>query len=173
MGTDLEILFGEPESEVDWLQHKWDEFQELFGRGAAQLEVLNTAGPNFFYMLQKLLYEDAMLHLCRLTDPPESRVKGTSAQNLMIAKLADLISNPTLKAAVVSAAKHAQDTCDFARKWRDKRLAHSDLLIHRQGWASSLPEVTIGHIDNAIDSLSTTLYLVRGYYGHPPVAQIG
>jgi hypothetical protein len=70
MGADLGTLCHELRNEVEWLQFKWSEFQELFEKGAQRIDLLNTVASKFFYFLHKLLFEDAMLHLCRLTDPP-------------------------------------------------------------------------------------------------------
>jgi hypothetical protein len=134
--------------------------------------VLNTVASNFFYLLEQLLFQDAMLHLCRLTDPAQTRVKGSPAETLTVHRLADVISDPTLKAAVASAADQARGKCEFARQWRDKWLAHTDLAVNQRGWASALPSVTAKHIEDAIDSLSTTLNLIEGYYSHPPVVRI-
>ena len=76
MDADLETLFKALERELDWLQGKWSEYQEIFGNGPSRREVLNTVASNFFYLLEQLLFQDAMLHLCRLTDPAQTRVKG-------------------------------------------------------------------------------------------------
>jgi hypothetical protein len=75
MGPELGSLYHELEEEVDWLQQKWNEFRELFAKGAERIELLNTVAPNFFYMLHKLMFEDAMLHLCRLTDSSQTKVR--------------------------------------------------------------------------------------------------
>jgi hypothetical protein len=171
MDTDLRAFCEALSEDLDWLYSKWSEFQELFGDGSRHLDVLNRAAPNFFYLLQKLLYEDAMLHLCRLTDPAETRVKGNRARNLTVQGIAELISDTTLKAALASAAEQARGKCEFARLWRDKRLAHTDLVINRSGWASALPSVAATDIEEAIDSLFTTLNLIEGYYTRQPVVR--
>lgn len=168
----LEVLFKALECELEWLQAKWSEYQEVFGAGPGRREVLNAVASNFFYLLEQLLFQDAMLHLCRLTDRARSPVKGGPAENLTVQRLAEAISDPTLRAAVASAAEQARDRCEFALQWRDKWLAHTDLVINQHGWASALPSVTTKHIEDAIDSLSTTLNLINGYYNRPPVVRI-
>ncbi len=72
MGSDLGQLCGELRDDVDWLRRKWSNFQELFGKGQERIDLLNRAASNFFYFLHRLFFEDAMLHLCRLSDPPKT-----------------------------------------------------------------------------------------------------
>src|ERR1019366_14516 len=122
MDAGLEVLFKSLECELDWLQAKWSEYQEVFGGGPRRREVLNTVASNFFYLLEQLLFQDAMLQLCRLTDRARSPVKGGPAENLTVQMLAEAIADPTLKAAVASAAGQAREKCEFARQWRDKWL---------------------------------------------------
>ena len=97
-------------------------------------------------MLQKLLYEDAMMHLCRLTDPPETFGRA----NLSVRRLADSIADATLKTHVSTAASQLHNDCEFARIWRNRRLAHTDLPTLRNGHASTLPSVTSAQIEGAV-----------------------
>src|ERR1700690_3989680 len=116
MGKNLRAFCEALSEDLEWLHSKWSEFQELFGDGSPRLDLLNRAAPNFFHLLQKLLYEDAMLHLCRLTDPAETRVKGNPARNLTVQGIAELISDTTLKAALASAAEQARGKCKSAHQ---------------------------------------------------------
>jgi hypothetical protein len=143
---------------------KWNEHKELFEKGEARIEVLNKSASNFFYFLNKLLFEDAMLHLCRLTDPPQT--KGHS--NLTIMRLAEAIGHPELSANVRSASEQARDRCEFARKWRDKYLAHADLWTFQNKGASPLPEVLSRDIEEALSAADQALWSVEQYYGLPP-----
>jgi AbiU2 len=162
---DLARLYEELQDEFDWLRRKWSEFQELFGKGQERIDLLNTVASNFFYFLHRLFFEDAMLHLCRLTDWPQSAGRDT----LTVMALADVVSDPTFKASVQAEAKKARDSCQFARKWRNRRLAHADLLTLRQGYggASTLPPVNGPMIDEALKAIGGVLDLVGGQYGLP------
>lgn len=168
MGADLGNLCHELQHELGWLQHKWNQFQELFQRGDERLQVLNTVALNFFYIVRKLLYEDAMLHLCRLTDPPVT----SGRENLSIMRLADLISDSTLKAHVQAAATQLQKTCEFARVWRNRCLAHTDLPTFRNARASSLPGVTSAQVEEALKSLCALLQSIEEHYGLWPFVSL-
>ena len=163
MGSELGPLCHELQDDFGWLRHKWREFEELFGKGGERVELLNSVASNFFYFLNKVFFEDAILHLCRLTDPPRSAGRDT----LSILSLVDLISDATLKACVKTKAELAQNSCGFAREWRNQKLAHTDLWTLRNGRASTLQSVTAKDIENAIKSIRDVLNSVEDHYSRP------
>jgi hypothetical protein len=164
MGDDVGCLCHDLREELDWLRQKRNEFRELFEKGDEQIVVLNKTASNFFYFLNKLLFEDAILHLCRLTDPP--RMKKHS--NLTIMKLAETINDSELRAKVKASSERAKRKCEFARKWRDKYLAHADLWTCRNIGASPLPKMVSRDIDDALSVIDHVLWSVEQYYGLPP-----
>jgi len=174
MGPDLGSLCHDLRKEVDWLHDKWSMFRELFSKSPERLDLLNTVASNFFYSLHKLLFEDAMLHLCRLTDPAETRIrvgkKITVRKNLTVMGLADAISDPVLKARVGTDAKHAKKDCEFARELRNQQLAHTDLETFRNG-GSGL-RVLSKHVEDAIKSIRAPLNSIEEHYGRPPSLSI-
>ena len=58
-----------------YIEIKWAEYKELFGTSPRRIELLNSAAGLFFRILQDTLWEDALLHLCRLTDPAKMHGK--------------------------------------------------------------------------------------------------
>jgi hypothetical protein len=170
MGPELGLLYHELEEEVDWLQQKWNEFGELFGKGPERIELLTNAASNFFFLLHKLMFEDAMLHLCRLTDPAETRIRvGKEVKvrkNLTVMGLADAISDSTLKDRVQIQARQVKKNCEFARGLRNSRLAHADLESFRNGIAG--PKVLSKHVEDALKSMRHLLGGISQHYGYPP-----
>ena len=173
MGPDLGSLCHDLRKESDWLQDKWSMFQELFCSSPERLNLLNSVASNFFYCLHKLLFEDAMLHLCRLTDPAETKIrvgkKVTVRKNLTVMGLADAISDPGLKAKARTEAQRVKKNCEFARKLRNQRLAHTDLEAFRKGTGV---QVLSKHIVDALKSIRVLLATIEEYYGRPPCASI-
>jgi hypothetical protein len=88
--------------------------------------------------------------------------------NLTVMLLAGLISDPNLRVQVHSAAEQAQKTSEFARLWRNRWLAHMDLITLRNGPASSLPSVESQHVKDALESLRSLLESVENRYGLSP-----
>ena len=92
----------------------------------ADVEVLNEAAPDFFWMTRDALMENVLLALCRLTDPPSV---GKN-QNLCIGQLAihpEVAMVPELATQVSAFSEVARQATAFARIRRDKCLAHRDL----------------------------------------------
>ena len=58
-------------------------------------------------------------------------------------------------------------SCEFARKWRNQRLAHTDLINRRKGHALTLPPVTGNDIESALKSIGDLLTLVEDHYCLP------
>jgi hypothetical protein len=169
MGPDLGRLCHEVRDDLGWLGHKWSQFQELFGKGPERIALLNRVASNFFYFLRKLLFEDAMLHLCRLTDPPRTQYH----ESLTLMRLAKSIPDEDFRAQVRKDGEEVQKKCEFARKWRNRRLAHTDLMSLRNEHASPLPSVTSKNVEDALESMRILLNSVELHYGLPECALVG
>jgi AbiU2 len=139
------------------------EHGELYRSGQERIDLLNSVASSFFLFLNNLFYEDAILHLCRLTDPPQMGVKD----NLTVMRLPELDLDPPLKAAVQVNAGAVEKSCAFARTWRNKSLAHTDLGVRRGGLVTSLPAVNPTDIEEGMKSIQNMLRSVEEYYGRP------
>ncbi len=123
MGEPLGALFYALWQEVAWLNLKWQEYIELFGKKPSRVELLNKAAPLFFRIVQDALWYDILMHIARLTDPPKSRGKP----NLTIRRLPELVGNQELDSLV----EEAKEAAEFCRDWRHRRIAHRDLRFLR------------------------------------------
>jgi hypothetical protein len=161
MGPDLGPFQFHLDQEVDSLRIKWCEFHALFQDDAEGLDLLNQSASTFFYMVQKIMYEDAMLHLSRLTDPG----RQFGHENLSIRRLPDLIDDAGLRIQVAQATDRALASCAFAREWRDKRLAHSDASIITGRQTIAYPDVQRDDVDAGIESIRIVVRLVSAHHG--------
>jgi hypothetical protein len=167
MGPRLGLLCAELQNDFVWLQRKWSNFQELFGKGQERIDLLNRAASNFFYFLHRLLLEDAMLHLCRLSDPPKTTLRSGDRENLSVLAIMSMISDPELKASVRTKTIEVRKSCEFARKWRNRRLAHTDVMNRRKSPALPLPAVTSNDIEGALKAIGSVLTLVEDHFEMP------
>jgi hypothetical protein len=125
MGEALGSVYSELWQEVAWIHKNWAHYQELFGTKPSRIDLLNAVAPSFFRTVQYSLFEAVLLHLARLTDPAQSLGKS----NLSLRRLAELAADGGAGARVAELAAKSVQATDFARDWRNRKLAHRDLDI--------------------------------------------
>jgi AbiU2 len=89
MGTDLGTLYHALTNDVAWMHAKWDQYQQLYMHSPERITLLNSVAGAFFGIIQDTLFENVILHLARLIDPPQSMGKD----NLTLRRLSAVISN--------------------------------------------------------------------------------
>lgn len=123
MGAEVGTTYAELWQDVARINKKWAQYVELFGTSPERIDLLNRAAPSMIRTVQDTLWEDVLLHLARLTDPPRS----TGKANLSVHYLASLLVGSPIGVNTQIAADSALAACGFARDWRNRRLAHRDL----------------------------------------------
>ena len=149
MGSPLGELYDILYNQVAWVHVKWNEHRALFGTNKERVDFLNEAAPAFFASLQSTLWDDVLLHLCRLTDPEKSAGKP----NLTLQRLPALISNPSLRKNVEDLLEQAKEKTAFAREWRNRRLAHREFPA---GITEDLESLTPGSRHDVEEALAAT-----------------
>ena len=139
---------------LDWagLRIKWDQYRELFGTSEERVNILNSAAGLFAEVIQDALWEDVLLHLCRITD----RVKVCDKSNLTILAL-DRCPNPELEATRIKLVNEATKATDFARDWRNRRIAHRDLAHALTPGAKPLRPASRRHVEVALAAIHKVL----------------
>ena len=140
-----------------WLHLKWNDFRELFA-DSDLVDVLNSAAPAFFHDLQRQSWEDLLMQLCRVTD----RAKTFGKDNLTIRLLPDLVSSQQLKVELEGLIKRAVDTTDFARDWRNRRLAHDEFRVGRN--VTPLASAKFDYVDTALAAIRAVLNRLEQHY---------
>src|SRR5207249_7581748 len=108
--------------EIAWIHSKWAEYVVLYGTKESRVTLLNQAAPRFARLIQDTLWEDVVLHIARLTDPPKSMGK----HNLSVQSLSEHVSDPATRHKVEQLVAQAIARSEFCRDWRNRRLAHRD-----------------------------------------------
>ncbi len=155
-GADLGPVYDALYNEVLWLHAKWLEYRKLY-ESPERVALLNATAPFFFAVAQDTLWHDVLLHITRLTDP----AKTGRHQNLSLRRLADMTPGKCDTAAVDEAYEQAA----FARKYRDKHLAHSDLELSLHAVAEPLSQGNREAIEGILASFATVLNGVASAYG--------
>jgi hypothetical protein len=174
LGAPLGEVYSALWREVAVIHSNWAEYIELFGSKESRIDLLNQAAPRFARLVQDTLWESVILHIARLTDAPQSMGKG----NLTIQSLPPLIDRPDTQDPVAELVAKAIYEADFARDWRNRRLAHRDLQLALKRPATPLKSgsrlavktviATFGEVLNAVSSNymdSTTYWDFHGASG--------
>ena len=164
MGGTLGPVYRELVLEVTWLHVRWSIHRELFGYSPERFELLRTAAPFFFYVLQGSLWEDLILGIARLVDPARSSGKDT----LSVRALPVLVEEPRARAVVQQAVDASLPCCEFTREWRNRRLAHRELEVALGGGRADLPQADVARVEQALASLSEVLNSTAIVHGMSP-----
>ena len=160
MGDDLGSLYHALWNELAWLYSKWEEYVELFGTKPSRIDLINSAAGHFFRIVQDSLWEDTLLHIARLTDPPKSAGK----ENLTIRRLPHLIEEQTLKGKVSELIDVAVEKAAFCRDWRNRHIAHKDLGLTLSAGAEPLKPASRAKVKEALGSISDVLNALSTHY---------
>jgi hypothetical protein len=160
MGEALGLTFSALYREVVLLHAKWQEYRALFGSDAERVALLNRSAGFFFKIVQDGLWEDVLLHIARLTDPPRS----AGRRNLTVQMLPPLIAQEKLRAHAEELLKICIEKAEFAREHRNRRLAHLDLLHATAPAAVPLTGISRAHVEDMLRSLRDLMNAIDGHF---------
>ena len=150
----LESVLAVVSREVTQLSFRWKIYCQLFDSGPVNLALLNNSGSEVFALLQRLILDDVMSSLSRLTDPGRDR-KNENASIRNVVEKARMHLSATTAADVDARIKELDKHVMNARTHRHKALAHND-LEYALG-AAILPSVTYDELESAMKTLQETV----------------
>jgi hypothetical protein len=162
LGAQFGEAFCDLFNHVAWLYSKWHDYQSLFGE-VSTVDLLNKTAPLIFRDIQRIVWESLLLHLCRLTDPPQS----ARQDNLTLRRIDQMLpstADQPFRAALASKVGDAVDKTGFARTWRNKQLAHTNLSVAAGGNAVSMPPAGKTEMQAAIDAIGEAMNCVERHY---------
>jgi hypothetical protein len=166
MSPELTRHFEELHNEFVWLCVRWINFRQLFAESEDQINLLNRAAPAFFGTIQRILQDDLVIGLCRLTD--DAMVAGRD--NLVLERLIlglDSTTDAALDADLRSRLVHIRAAVGPLRKHRNRRVAHADLNAAIAPAANPLPTYSRQSIGDALNLMSEYLNRLRAHFGLP------
>lgn len=160
MGEELGSVYFRLWNECVYVHWKWEEFVALFGTNPKRVAIMNEVARSFFHIVQTSLWEDLLLQIARLTDPPRSAGKD----NLTVTRLPDL-AHPEIKPELSQLIGKCLQKCEFARDWRKRWIAHRDLhvVLGNKG-ASPLANASRENVMAALDAIAAVLNAVELHY---------
>jgi hypothetical protein len=123
--------------------------------------MLNASARGFFGVVQTALWEDVLLHICRLTDDPE--VGRRKRQTLSVRRLPAIV-DPKIQKRTKVLVSDAVKKSEFARDWRDRHLAHRDLTLALMQGAKPLAGASRKGVREVIAAIVSVLDAVEEHY---------
>ncbi|HTF45249.1 MAG TPA: hypothetical protein VK641_15185 [Terriglobales bacterium] len=160
MGQELGEIYAALWQEVAGIHSKWAEYAALYGTKESRVNLLNRAAPRFARLVQDILWEDVVLHIARLTDPPKSMGKS----NLSVQSLAQAIDHPATRGAVERLVTRAIAESEFCRDWRNRHIAHRDLQLALARGAEPLKSGSRQSVSTVLSTLGEILNVVSSHY---------
>lgn len=140
--------------DLTWLHFEWHEYRELLAATEERVALMNEVAPRFFWSLDRVLWQDTLLGLSRLGDPP-----GTGGQrNVTLRRLPPLLTG-TLRGNVNAALESFESRVAFARDWRHKRYAHREEQLAALPQAFAPKTATRLKVEDALDAASEVMNL--------------
>ncbi|MBK8502860.1 MAG: hypothetical protein IPL46_11950 [Saprospiraceae bacterium] len=126
MGEELGTVFHKLKNEIVFLHQQWNTYTDLYGTEDSRIDILNRGASSFFFIVQKGLFENIIMSLARLTDPPTIG----KFKNFTLRALPYLIRDESLKKEIeLGLEMIVHKAVEFAREWRSKVYAHRDYEI--------------------------------------------
>jgi len=163
MGAELGSLYTELSEECVWLNNLWNQYVQLYGTSQERLDILEFAAEHFFYLVQKAFFEGTLLNLSRITDPTEMGWGKSKRENVTVKRLPKLVELRILP-EVESRLQSIDADVEFARDWRNRRIAHADWHLAITGTAKPLEPVTRKQVEAAISAIGELLNFVQEHY---------
>lgn len=161
MGDELGSVFYRLHCDRASLHLKWKEYARLFGTDESRVELLNGVAPAFFRMVQDALWENVLLHLCRLTEaqgPP-----GKTAR-LTLRCFPSMVAE-TIRPDVNRALRKVTKSTVFAWDWRSRVIGHSNRQIALQEKdVRRLRKASRLAVQRAIGTIDGVLRVVERHY---------
>ncbi len=153
-------IFDSLRSEAITLNMQWKLYRSLFAGPSEERIIMNLCAPSVFGLFQSLLFDDCIMRLCRLTDPP---AKG-KYEYLSIRQLVDEESTggtAQLWPDLPKLLDQLDLACQPLRIHRNIRIAHSDLTQVTSVTTEPLPDISIQSFNSALKLLSKGLNCVE------------
>jgi hypothetical protein len=104
----FEVTFAAIDRSVQQVFARWEIYTQLFDSGEANVALLNASGSYVFFLLQRLLLDDTILALSRLTDPPATGKKENASIKHLVALVQPSLTSPDASAVDTSLASLEQ-----------------------------------------------------------------
>jgi hypothetical protein len=160
MGEELGNIHYELYHQIVLLHIRWQEYRRLFADSSGTIDLLNATAPSFFYDLERIMWEDVILHLRRVAESP----RMGKHEHLTIQRLPSLVSDLAVQKSIQEFVDSAMAKTEFARDWRNRKLAHTELPPLPGQIAKPLAPASRQHVEEALAALRAVMSCLESNY---------
>ncbi len=145
---------------VSELHAEWKTLMQLFGVSAEQSQHLNTVAGALFDTVYRALLRDVLLGISRLTDA----LKTGGKDNLVLERLqllGEVEADAALSATVAEKIADVRVKASSIRDYRNKYVAHLDLVAALGPGSSVLPGINRSDVDAALEAMADVFNAVE------------
>lgn len=154
MGHEQGKLFNSIQNEFILLVEKFKHFKELYMTDESRIQVMNKTAPFFFYSLQRILLDDLVMNISRLTENEVNRKFRNATLKGFIRSFDKERLSPEIFQDFNKCLKSVQRLND----WRDKKVAHRDFDIHVNNEVINLKYIEVENCMRDFTSLMKVIY---------------
>ena len=158
MPKDLQDLFEPMKNQLIWVHAKWNISQQLFDHSKERLELLSRIAPSFFRIMDFVYRDDLFISICRLTDQTKQQ-----SLNRLIKILKNHMNHQKYTDLTSIMANINQKTVPLT-EWRNRKIAHSELVMNIKKGPDPLPEVTRNSINEVLEDMRKLMDEVEVYF---------
>jgi hypothetical protein len=160
LGEEFGSIFHFVYNETVWLNYKWIEFEELYGKKQSRIDLLNVSAPFFFFIVQKVLWDNIILGIARITDQSETFGK----KNLTIQSIPAFVEDETFKETLNQSIKSILLKSSFCRTIRNKAIAHIDYDLFLNKTAYKIEESSRLKVKTVLQDIFHFINLIEIQY---------
>jgi hypothetical protein len=153
-------------SDIAHLHMNWNNYRALFATNKETVDLLNAIASSYFRMTERVLRQDTLMRICRITDPPFSdraRKKPNASLRHLLLRLSESLAEE-LSLKVESSLEALDELSAPIRALRDKRFAHSDVDEVLQLRVDPLPGVSRQRIEDVLAKMREVFELLEGHF---------
>lgn len=124
LGEEPGVFTRNLEKQLFSVRNLWKIYVGLFGANKERVDLLNACSGITSFYIERTMREAAILSICRMTDPKQGR-PSKQEKNVTVRRLSDYLSHG-YDQELTNLIQVAVDKAEFARTYRNKKLAHSD-----------------------------------------------
>jgi hypothetical protein len=159
----IDEVYSALKSEITWLHGRWICYRQLFAESERRIELLNECAAAFFFIIQDVLLDEVQVSLSKLTAPAKSG-KNENLSLEQLQKRLEIHGDSSLAASNREVLNKLQGQCAPFREWRNKQLAHLDLLTSMKATPNPLPGISQQMIDDSLGTVRDYMNAIEHHY---------